>query len=168
MRALQLRAATLIAEGSEKDEPISSVDCPPPCFSSSRQYQEWLELESSAPVSKRKDFPAEPNYCRDCSPEGQAEMRAAGRCLFPLVRFQPKTNPEGEHEVVGYTPQRFLPKDDQGSFGHAIERVDEKIFELRWHVLANGSEQTKFVDEKTARTFAERWGLDFNPQAGDP
>lgn len=162
MKRLQLRASVLLATGGAAEEPVSSPECPPPCFESKGQYRQWLELESSAPVSKRKDFPAEPNYCRDCSPEGQAEMKAAGRCLFPLVRFKVKKDPEGEDEVVGYTPKRFLPQAHQGSFGHEITKLEEGKYRLRWFVTANGSEQVKYVNRETAAAFADRWGLDFD------
>jgi hypothetical protein len=166
MQKLQLRASLLLATGQEKDEPVSSLECPPPCFESSKQYAEWVDLEGSAPTPPRKDFPAEPNYCRDCSPEGQAAMKKAGRCLFPLVRFQPMKNPDGEGELVGYTPKRFLPGQGHGSFGHAIHPRDDGRYLVRWFVLANGSVQEKIVDEAAAASFAEKWGVDFTPRAG--
>lgn len=167
MKRLQLRASLLLANGTQDDEPISSVECPPPCFESGRQYREWVNLATASPLPPRADFPAEPNYCRDCSPEGQSRMMEAGRCMFPMVRFKPKKTPEGDEEVIGYTPRRFLPQTSSGSFGHEIVSMGGGFYLLRWFLMSTGSEQSRVADTAGAETFAERWGLEFSP-AADP
>ncbi len=88
---LVLRKLELIVEGREKDEAITvGTKVYPPCFESFIQYEAWLDaadpdVGSQPPV--RKDWPKEPNYCRDCGSRGRNEMRLAGRCLFPDTVF---------------------------------------------------------------------------------
>jgi hypothetical protein len=101
-----MRKLELIVEGREKDEAITvGTKTPPPCFESSRQYEAWLdaadpELGSQPPT--RKDWPLEPNYCRDCNPTDRAIYRAEGRCLFPDTVFITVGDGEDE-ELVGTT-----------------------------------------------------------------
>jgi len=166
MEELQLRAAHLLATRSEKFRPITSVDNPPPCFESGSAYKQWLMLAASAPPPARKDFPAEPNYCRDCTREGQKTFKEQGRCLFPMTRFQEVKDVEGDEETVGYTPKRFLPQTVHGSFGHSIEPVGDGLYETRWVAKSSGQAQTKIVDLDGAERFAERWGITF--EAGEP
>ena len=95
----------LIVEGKRKDEAITGgvTGMYPPCFESQRQYHDWIdaadpELGSQPPA--RKDWPREPNYCRDCSHEHRNLMRKEGLCLFPDTVFI--TVGEGvDEEVVG-------------------------------------------------------------------
>lgn len=102
-RAL-LRKLTIIVEGREKFDSITvGQGLYPPCFESKRQFDAWLEsadpeLGSQPPA--RKDFPLEPNYCRDCNAKDRNKYRTTGRCLFPDTRFV--TIGEGEdQEVIG-------------------------------------------------------------------
>lgn len=102
-----LRKLELIVEGREKDEAIT-VDTKvyPPCFESQQQYEAWLdaadpELGSQPPA--RKDWPLEPNYCRDCNRCARNQMRLDGRCLFPDTVFI--TVGEGEDEETVGTSQ---------------------------------------------------------------
>lgn len=168
MAQLQLRAAEILATKSEGYEQITSVEDYPPCFESSAAYRQWLLLAASAPPAKRKDFPAEPNYCRDCLPAGQKYFAQRGRCLFPMVRFQGVKDADGDEEIVGYTPKRFLPRTEHSSRAHAIEPLGDNLYETSWIVSVNGSMQTQIVDEDGARRFADRWGIDFTPEAGAP
>lgn len=165
MKGLELRASFMLATKTEKTGAITSPDMPPPCFASPMQFQKWKDLAAASPPPPRKDFPNEPNYCRDCSPEGQRLMKEQGRCLFPMVRFRTIRDPEGEEELVGYTPKRFLPRTTFGSYGHSVRYVGQGLYKTRWFVGANGSEQNKVVDRKAALLFADRWGI---PVEGDP
>ena len=103
---LVMRKLQMIVEGTEKSEPITvggNRNIYPPCFESSMQYRAWLEaadLDTGSQPPVRKDFPLEPNYCRDCSREGRNEMRPTGRCLFPDTRFITVGTGDDE-EVVG-------------------------------------------------------------------
>lgn len=160
---LQLRAAEILATKTESYSQITTVNDYPPCFESAAAYRQWLILSCSAPTPLRKDFPAEPNYCRDCTPEGQAKFHAEGRCLFPMVRFQAVKDADGDDEIVGYTPKRFLPQTKHPSHGHAIESLGDGLYETSWTVSVNGSKQTSIVDEVGAERFSERWGVSFSP-----
>lgn len=162
MGPLQLRASFILATGGEKREQITTLKEHPPCFDSPKHYEQWLRLASASPPPTRKDFPVEPNYCRDCSVEGQRKFINEGRCLFPMVRFQGITDPDGDEEVVGYTPKRFLPQTVQGSHGHNVAPLGAGLYRTSWIVSANGSEQTKVVDLAAALRFCERWGVDFS------
>lgn len=99
-----MRKMELIVEGREKSEPITAgTGLYPPCFESKRQYDDWLnaadpELGSQPPA--RRDWPKEPNYCRDCTREHRNEMRTAGRCLFPDTVFI-EVGDEDDVEIVG-------------------------------------------------------------------
>ena len=99
-----MRKLELMVEGQEKAEAITvDTGVYPPCFETRRQYEDWLdaadpELGSQPPT--RKDWPLEPNYCRDCNSTNRNAMRQAGRCLFPDTVFI--TVGEGEdEELVG-------------------------------------------------------------------
>lgn len=88
---LILRKLNLIIEGGEKTEAITvGINAYPPCFESRRQYEAWLSAadpETGSQPPSRRDWPKEPNYCRDCNAQGRNEMRLAGRCLFPDTVF---------------------------------------------------------------------------------
>jgi hypothetical protein len=163
MQELLLRKAEILATKTESYEQITSVNDYPPCFESAAAYRQWLILSASAPTPMRKDFPAEPNYCRDCTPEGQERFLAEGRCLFPMVRFQAARDVDGDEEIVGYTPKRFLPQTKHPSRAHSVEHVADGIYETRWIVASNNLSQSQLVDEQGARRFADRWGIDFTP-----
>lgn len=92
MNPVIMRKLELIVEGKRKDMWITGgvTGMYPPCFESMRQYHDWIdaadpELGSQPPA--RKDWPHEPNYCRDCTAEHRNEMRQAGLCLFPETVF---------------------------------------------------------------------------------
>lgn len=159
MKCLQLRASMILAAGSEEAEQITSLAEPPPCFDGRDQFKGWLRLAAVAPPPRRKDFPAEPNYCRDCTPEHQDEMKKQGRCLFPMVRFQIIKDHEGDEEVVGYTPKRFLPQTRHGSYGHRVVSLGQGLYRTTLFVAANGSEQSRVVDREAALKFSDRWGV---------
>lgn len=103
MKHLIERKMEMIAFGEEGKGPITKHDEYPPCFEGRRQYEEWLEACSDpdgSPPPPRKDWPAEPNYCRDCNRPFQMQMVSRGRCLFPGTRFE--TIGEGDdEETVG-------------------------------------------------------------------
>lgn len=87
---LIMRKMELIVEGGERAEAITTEGTYPPCFESMLQYRAWLEAadpELGSQPPARKDWPKEPNYCRDCTREHRNEMRTAGRCLFPDTVF---------------------------------------------------------------------------------
>ncbi len=102
------RKLELIVEGREKDEAITvGSGLVPPCFDSKRQYRDWLiaadpEMGSQPPA--RRDWPHEPNYCRDCNREDRNKMRQAGRCLFPDTIFVVVGSGEDE-ETIGTNKQ---------------------------------------------------------------
>ena len=74
----------------------------PPCFRvAGTSYKDWLAQASVAPeLPYRLSMPAEPNYCRDCTKEFQAEMTGVNACLFPNVTFE-SVKELGESDVVG-------------------------------------------------------------------
>jgi hypothetical protein len=97
-----MRKLELIVEGGQA-EPIMVGALYPPCFESLTQYRAWVdstdpELGSEPPP--RKDWPGEPNYCRDCNRGNRNNMRQAGRCLFPDTVFITVGTGQDE-EVVG-------------------------------------------------------------------
>lgn len=103
---LILRKLELIVEGREKREAITvGAREYPPCFESLMQYRAWLEAADpdigSQPPSRR-DWPLEPNYCRDCNPDWRNEMRNTGRCLFPDTVFI-EVGDDDDAEIVGTT-----------------------------------------------------------------
>lgn len=107
MADLIMRKLEMIAAG-DTERPITRGREHPPCFDSREAYEEWLDACEAAaatgvPLPPRKSFPAEPNYCRECSRSHRNQMRNAGRCLFPKTRFVE----EGEGidaELVGEEP----------------------------------------------------------------
>lgn len=101
------RKLELIVTGSQKAVITADKTAYPPCFEGRIQYEAWLDASDPETGSKpppRRDWPNEPNYCRDCSPEGRNEMRKAGRCLFPDTIFITVGSGEDE-EVVGISPE---------------------------------------------------------------
>jgi hypothetical protein len=52
----------------------------PPCFESSRQYKDWLELEAAAPT-----LPVRQNFCEDCNICYKSQMVREGRCVNPQL-----------------------------------------------------------------------------------
>ena len=97
-----MRKLEMIVEGGQEDR-ITVGGLFPPCFESLSQYQSWIdstdpELGSEPPT--RKDWPGEPNYCRDCNRVARNEMRKAGKCLFPDTVFVTVGTGEDE-EIVG-------------------------------------------------------------------
>jgi hypothetical protein len=97
-----MRKLELIIDGRE-DQPITPYGQCPPCFESVAQFRSWIEAsdpELGAAPPLRRDWPSEPNYCRDCTKEHRNEMRANGRCLFPRTRFIEVGSGE-DAEVVG-------------------------------------------------------------------
>ena len=60
----------------------------PACFDSPEQYREWVE------ANDRCDRKAK-NYCDDCTPTYQREMRKAFRCAYPYTRFVIKREDDG-------------------------------------------------------------------------
>jgi len=103
MNPVIMHKLKLIVDGKQKTEAITGGAMHPPCFESRRQYHDWLdaadpELGSQPPA--RRDWPHEPNYCRDCSAEHRNRMRGEMLCLFPETVFI--TVGEGvDEEVVG-------------------------------------------------------------------
>lgn len=64
--------------------------------------EQWKEYQKFAANPVLKD---EPNgYCADCLPEHQAEMKKAGKCPHPDVRFVVE-----EGGIVGVRVVRFVP-----------------------------------------------------------
>jgi len=103
-----MRKLELIVLGKQRDEAIT-VDTRqfPPCFESKRQYENWIDAvdpEMGSQPPARRDWPKEPNYCRDCNSCYRNQMRQQSRCLFPDTVFV--TVGEGEdEEIVGTTKQ---------------------------------------------------------------
>ena len=90
MRDLIMVKLELMAQGLRKSKRITGPREHAPCFESNYQYEQWREAAfrmDGAPPPVRKDWPKEPNYCRDCCPAGRNEMRKAGKCLFPSTIF---------------------------------------------------------------------------------
>lgn len=90
MRDLILVKMRLIVQGAEQDKRITGPNEHPPCFESQYQYDQWTkaaEKMDGAPPPVRKDWPKEPNYCRDCSACYRNRMRNENRCLFPDTVF---------------------------------------------------------------------------------
>jgi hypothetical protein len=89
----------------QEHEPITRPDAGehPPCFGSVDEYEAWLAAaskETGHPPPARRQWPGEPNYCRDCTSLFRNLMRQDGRCLFPRTRFEIFGEGEDE-EVVG-------------------------------------------------------------------
>ena len=100
---LIMRKMELIVESNPEVAKITGPGEHPPCFESLEQYHKWLEAvdpELGSPPPLRKDWPKEPNYCRDCNAAGRNEMRKQGRCLFPSTVFI-EVGEGDDIEVVG-------------------------------------------------------------------
>ncbi len=105
MRDLMMVKLDLIVKGLELEEPITNPGDHPPCFESLYQYHQWMkaaERMDGAPPPVRKDWPREPNYCRDCMPNHRNIMRKNNKCLFPNTIFVEVGEGE-EKEIVGTT-----------------------------------------------------------------
>lgn len=103
MRDLIQVKLNLIVRGEEKLKRITGPGEHPPCFESLYQYRQWQkasERMEGSPPPCRRDWPKEPNYCRDCSAPFRNEMRQAGRCLFPDTVFIEVGEGE-DKEIVG-------------------------------------------------------------------
>ena len=96
------RAAEIVATGQQAKFPITNPGDHPPCFSGKRQYVNWLEAKASYAPRARPDFPAEPNYCRDCSECFRDKMIEANRCLFPETIFKEVRDADDDPELVGF------------------------------------------------------------------
>ncbi len=100
------RKLELIVAGQQRSRITVGTDFPP-CFESRIQYEAWLDASDPETGSKpppRRDWPNEPNYCRDCNQKDKNKMRRAGRCLFPDMTFVPFG--EGEDaEIIGIAPE---------------------------------------------------------------
>ena len=108
MTDLIMRKMEMLALGQSDSAPITRLGEHPPCFDSLESYRCWLDACDNAdatgvPLPKRRHFPKEPNYCRECSREHRNEMRQQGRCLFPSTRFVEEGEGE-ETELVGEEP----------------------------------------------------------------
>ena len=106
MSDLILRKMHMIAF-DEEGGPITKPGEHPPCFESLQQWRAWLEAvdpEMGSPPPPRKDWPGEPNYCRDCTIEHKRQMCAEHRCLFPDIKFIEVGENAEDKEVVGVSP----------------------------------------------------------------
>ena len=91
----------------DEDGPITLAGEHPPCFESQQQWHSWLEAvdpELGSPPPPRKDWPSEPNYCRDCTLQNKLEMCKQGRCLFPDIKFIEVGDHAEDKEIVGVSP----------------------------------------------------------------
>lgn len=102
MDRLVSKAAEIVATGNQRRYPITTPKDYPPCFDGEREYRDWLDANASYSPRERPDFPAEPNYCRDCTSCYKGRMVADGRCLFPEIIFKTVKDVEGDVEVVGF------------------------------------------------------------------
>jgi len=91
MKAAIMRKLVLLVEGKQKTAAITiSTTQHPPCFESKVQYENWLEAvdpEMGSPPPARRDWPKEPNYCRDCNNDQRLRMCGELKCLFPDTKF---------------------------------------------------------------------------------
>ena len=103
MRDLMMVKLELIVRGQQKQKRITGPGEHPPCFESQEQYEQWkkaaAEVEGAQPPV-RKDWPKEPNYCRDCTRAHRNEMRQLNKCLFPNTTFV-EVGEGDERETVG-------------------------------------------------------------------
>ena len=100
--SVTMRKLELIVEGGQ-GESITVGVLYPPCFESLEQYHAWVDStdpEMGSEPPPRKDWPGEPNYCRDCNRGYSIKMRVARRCLFPDTVFIAVGAGEDE-EIVG-------------------------------------------------------------------
>ncbi len=104
MKPQIFRKLELIAYGLQKKEAITvNTTQHPPCFESKQQYESWLDAvdpEMGSQPPARRDWPMEPNYCRDCNKEQRMRMSSEMRCLFPSTVFITVGRGEDE-EIVG-------------------------------------------------------------------
>lgn len=102
-RDLMMVKLELIVAGKAKEKRITGPGEYPPCFESLLQYTNWkkaAEKMDGAPPPVRRDWPKEPNYCRDCTAGYRNKMRNEGRCLFPSTIFV-EVGEKDEKEIVG-------------------------------------------------------------------
>lgn len=102
-RDLMMVKLDLIVRGLNKYKRITGPGEHPPCYKSQYQFDQWVkaaEKMDGAPPPVRKDWPREPNYCRDCSQSYRNRMRIENRCLFPDTVFVEIGEGE-EKEIVG-------------------------------------------------------------------
>lgn len=105
MRDLMMVKLQLIVNGQQGVKRITGPGEHPPCFESQNQYDQWkkaAEKMEGSPPPVRKDWPKEPNYCRDCMSTHRNKMRKANRCLFPDTVFI-EVGEGDEKEIVGAT-----------------------------------------------------------------
>jgi len=103
MRDLMMIKLELIVANQSKTKRITGPEEYPPCFASLYQYKQWTtaaEKQDGAPPPVRKDWPKEPNYCRDCMVAHRNSMRKQNKCLFPDTIFV-TVGTGDEKEVVG-------------------------------------------------------------------
>jgi len=101
-----LEKLLLLAADKSKEKRITGPGEFPPCFDSLFQYMGWkraAEKVDGAPPPARRDWPKEPNYCRDCTAGYRNKMRDANRCLFPSTVFV-DIGEKDERETVGVSP----------------------------------------------------------------
>lgn len=102
-RDLMMVKLELIVSNQTKAKRITGPGEFPPCFESLYQYQRWhkaAERMDGSPPPVRKDWPHEPNYCRDCMANHRNKMRKQNRCLFPGTVFV-EVGEGDEKEIVG-------------------------------------------------------------------
>ncbi len=96
----KLRAVGIVVEGAQvKTRPSGG----PPCFRlGGASYKDWLSQASVEfdTLPYRLSMPAEPNYCRDCTPAFKAQMLKINACIFPSVTFE-EVDELGERALVG-------------------------------------------------------------------
>lgn len=105
-RDLMMVKLNLIVQDMAKDKRITGPGEYPPCFDSFDQYNRWQEAAEKmdgAPPPVRRDWPKEPNYCRDCTADYRNRMRHENRCLFPSTIFV-QVGEKDELETVGTSP----------------------------------------------------------------
>ena len=103
MRDLMMVKLELIVRGQQKKKRITGPGEHPPCFENQYQYDQWRKAAmkmDGAPPPVRKDWPKEPNYCRDCMVGHRNKLRKQNRCLFPDTVFIEVGEGE-EKELVG-------------------------------------------------------------------
>lgn len=89
-RDLMMVKLQLIVADQSRTKRITGPGEYPPCYKSLQQYESWkraAEKTDGAPPPVRKDWPKEPNYCRDCTAPYRNKMRNQNRCLFPRTIF---------------------------------------------------------------------------------
>ncbi len=102
-RDLMMVKLQLIVADQSRKKRITGPGEYPPCFKGLQQYESWkraAEKLDGAPPPVRKDWPKEPNYCRDCTSDYRNKMRNQNRCLFPRTIFV-DVGEGDERETVG-------------------------------------------------------------------